>query len=187
MINKFVNIISILILLFNFSCSPKSKLKENESLVISKVLTAKGLGGLELGTPFSEVKKRFSDYRFQEEIEFWGYMLTNPDSSFKIFLSVYDDTLQGVTISDTKFRLFNGLRAGDGVIKIKQLFPSVPLTYNLHDDAEQFVVQDVNSLFLINVISNDGKLLGDYKNELPDSTFNFRFNGKIESIGVFRK
>ena len=169
------------------SCATKSTKKYVNIDLTNQVLTCKGFENLELGTPFKEIKKRFSDFKFKEEQEFWGYILSDTDSKFKIFLTVYNDTLQGITISDTNFRFYNGLKPGDEIIKVKQLYPNTPITYNLHDESEQFVIQDNYSTIIIDVISNNNSLIGKYKNELPDSTLNYNDNGRIISIGVFRK
>jgi len=179
-------IVIFAILLIN-SCASKTGKLELKSSFSDKILTAKGFNNLELGTPFKVIKTKFSNYKFQEDAEFFGYTFSDSNSTFEMFLSVYNDTLQGITISDTNFVLFNGLKVGDGILKIKKLYPNIPLIYNQHDEAEQFQIHSNNNYILIDIKSDNDNLLGSYKNDSSDSTYEFNVNGKIISIGMFRK
>ena len=180
-------IISIFTILLINSCASKTGKLELKNKFSDKILTANGFDNLELGIPFKVIKTKFSNYNFHEEPDFWGYIFTDSNSTFKLFLTVYNDTLQGITVTDTNFILFNGLKVGDGILNIKKLYPTIPLIFNHHDDAEQFLIHNINNYVFIDIESDSNKLLGCYKNDFPDSTYEYSVNGKITSIGIFRK
>ncbi len=150
-----------------------------------RVLTKKGIGDIIIGKTFQEIKNIYSNYKFEYFEEFYGYSFSDSNNTFKLFLTVIDDTLTGITISDKNFKLENGLMIGSSISEIKKNYPKTPINYNQHDEEEMFEITNEQSFFDIRVESNDNKILGKYKKDVYDSTIDYRLNGKITSISVF--
>lgn len=170
--------------IFTFSCSSSGEIKSNYTQ--SRILSFNGLKNLEIGMPFKMVKSNFPSCDFKPEPEFWGYSMTDSKASFNLFLNVYDDTLQGITIFDSSFALYNGLRVGDNIEKVRKAYPGIYIYYNNHDSEEEFVVHGDKVKIVISITPDDDSLLGIYQGDFPDSTSDFRSNGKINSISIYR-
>ncbi|MCL2132283.1 MAG: hypothetical protein FWH36_07530 [Lentimicrobiaceae bacterium] len=174
--------------------------RENIAFAEKIITDIKGLEDLTIGVPFSVIKEKYSNYVFKEEPDFWGYRFSDSAKTFRLFLTVYsendgDDTLQGISFSDTCFKLYNDLKGGDPISKIKEKYPNIPIYYNEHDSGEEFKIEDANSIIRIEVDpNNNGELLGEYKKNEDDpwrpfeeKTLKYRTDGKIISINVYRK
>jgi len=168
---------------------------ENQNVIgfSEKIITdIKGLEHIAIGASFSAVKKKYPNYIFEESGRGggWLYKFSDKDKSFYLFLIGYDDTILGIEFSDTSFKLYNGLKVGDPVSKIKEKYPNIPIGYNHHDGAEEFTIKDANSIIYITVESNDRELLGEYeKDEIGyiEKAVKYRTDGEITWILIQKK
>jgi len=206
---KLISVVAACIVLC--SCNSSQKADEQENVVLEqedtllvienqnsikfyeKVITdIKGLEHIAIGASISDLKKKYPNYIFEESERGggWLYKFSDKDKSFYLFLIGYDDTILEIEFSDTSFKLYNGLKVGDPVSKIKEKYPKIPIGYNYHDGAEEFTIKDVNSTIYITVVSNDEKLLGEYKEDKygieEDETFKYRTDGKITWILILK-
>ncbi len=153
---------------------------------MDKVLTKSGIGKILLGAPFEKIREDYSIYKFKEEPEFWGYTFSDSKESFRMFLTVINDTLEGITLNDTNFRLDNGLRVGDPISRIKKEYPNLTIYFDHHDEVEYFEMFEQSTVLRIEVESNEQGYLGKYNSEVQDSATEYNINGKILTLGMFR-
>ena len=141
---------------------------ENQNVIwfYEKIITdIKGLEHLAIGASFSDIKKKYPNYIFEGEPYQGGdvYFFSDKEKTFRLSLGVVDDTLLWISFYNTNFKLYNGLMIGDPISKIKEKYPKIPISFDQHDCVEIFEIEDVNSSIRIDVESNDGELLGEYK------------------------
>ena len=179
----------IILLVVLSSCTPLKEINKEPITTSTKIINCNGYGELVFGMTLSEIQNKFPSYTMKEYPEFWGYTFTDTLKNENLFLTIIDDTLTGISFANRIFSLENGLKPGDNILKFKNLYPTIPILYNFHDDVEEFELIDSNCVINIELHSNKkNKLLGKYNNKnIHDIAYKYSTNGYIEIISIYKK
>jgi len=145
-------------------------------------ITSEGVDKLILGMPFSQITSVYNDFQFEYFEDYCGYAMSNGNIS--LFLIVVEDTLTEIQIGDKRFYLENGLKVGSTVSEFRKLYPNNPIYFNHHDNIEYFDLKDDNLYVYLSIESKDGKLLGQYNDDIMDSTLVYDTNGSIIQLNI---
>lgn len=169
------------------------------------LITIESIGKAKIGQTYKKVQESYSNFKYEiiRETPYPGLLIKDEKGNPLLLVSSSKADFLNVRASDNKnpinfimtcsnkFKTKEGFKVGDSVTNLLKKYPNMELTYNLHDELDEFYPNNYkkgSKLMTINIESLDGKILGNYKtgkegNYLP--TKNFRKNGKISCISIY--
>lgn len=187
---KFMKRIELIIIigLLLTSCSNRvdSKTEITQQVLIADTLTENGIGCLVIGKSFYLIRSEMKNYKLEYIPDFGGYKLYIPHNNLELFLSVINDTLEGVTVSKGNVVTKSGLHIGTQLSKFRSIYPTIPIQYDNLNEAERFCIKNKKTTLELYVQSNnEERILGNYEETIYDTSLNYDLNGKIISMSIY--
>lgn len=138
-----------------------------------------------INLPISEVKNTYKQLTFKINEEFSGYEVSNSKKTMFLFLSVLNDTVKGISLTQKNAIFYNGLRIGDSIKSLNKYYQNLIIEFDNLNNLERFVISDNRCKLVVYVTSNDENILGIYNSDLFSTSKKFSSNGFIQSISQY--